>query len=87
MAYSCPPVSKEALTRLMRQTERWLIAARQDLNPGVKFLHASYGVGNLDIIRQVIADDEIIKVTGKNPIRLLRELEALQDQAQSEIGF
>lgn len=86
MSY-CPPVSKEALTRLMRQTERWLIAARQDLNPGIKFLHASYGVGNLDIIRQVVPDNEIQKITGKNPIKLLQELENLQDQAQKQIGF
>lgn len=37
---------------MVRQIERWRRAAAQDADPGVRFLHASYGLGVLDILRQ-----------------------------------
>lgn len=51
----------------IRQIERWIIAARQDSNPGIKLLHANYAVGNLDMLRQMFSDNEIKEATSKDP--------------------
>ena len=77
--------SDDAIRLQIRQVERWLKAARQDLDPGVKFLHASYGVGNLDILRQIVTDQEIQRIGGVNPVALLQELSALQDAAARRV--
>ena len=77
--------SDDAIRMQIRQVERWLKAARQDLDPGVKFLHASYGVGNLDILRQIVTDQEIQRIGGVNPVALLQELSALQDAAARRV--
>lgn len=79
--------SQQDIGTLIRQVTRWLYAAKQDQDPAVKFLHASYGVGNLDAIRQIISDSEIKSATGLDSISLMRELSMLQDQAQKEIGY
>jgi len=68
----------------VRQIERWSIASRQDLDPGVKMMHANYAVGNLDMLRQMFADDEIFRVTGKHPIEMHKAITALQDEAAAE---
>lgn len=70
---------------MIRQTERWLTAARQDLDPGVRFLHASYGIGVVDILRQVARDDEIRVATGADVLSLLEELGREQDLAQAAL--
>lgn len=64
---------------------RWLLASRQDLDPRVKFLHATYGVGNLDILRQVASDTEIQQLTGGKPLEVLKELQQIQDQALKQL--
>lgn len=79
--------SQQDIKTFMRQVTRWLYAAKQDQDPAVKFLHASYGVGNLDAIRQIISDQEIKLTTGFDSISLMRELSILQDQAQKELGY
>lgn len=66
----------------VRQVRRWLAAARQDRDPGIRFLHATYGVGNLDILRQVASDEAIARASGEDPGALHRTLIALQDEAQ-----
>ena len=69
----------------VRQIQRWLMAARQDKDPRIMFLHASYGVGNLDILRQIIPDWEIERISGINPLALHRELSAFQDLAAKQV--
>jgi len=74
------------MTRMGRQVQRWTRAATQDADPGVKFLHASYAIGVLDMLRQLAADDEIRERTGIHVLALQDALAALQDQAQAELG-
>lgn len=69
----------------VRQVERWLKAAKQDRDARIQFLHASYGVGNLDILRQIIPDWEIQRIGGVNPLVLHAELAALQDAAARKV--
>lgn len=83
MAYLC---TAEGLRLQIRQVERWLRAARQDLEPGIKFLHASYGMGVLDMLRQLAGDDEVRAATGADPRALSAELGRLQDAAQAAIA-
>jgi hypothetical protein len=70
----------------IRQIERWLVAAKQDMHPAIKLLHANYAVGNLDMIRQMYSDEEILKYTGKNLQRLNVIATKLQDEAQAELA-
>ncbi len=77
--------TEEGIRIQVRQIQRWLTAARQDADPGVRFLHASYGVGNLDILRQVASDEEIRAAAGVDPLALLQELSREQDAAQRAI--
>jgi len=77
--YRCTP---EALALQVRQIHRWLRAARQDLDPAIGFLHASYAVANLDMLRQLASDAEVRAATGADPVRLHTQATRLQDQAQ-----
>lgn len=77
--------SAEGIRLQVRQVKRWLLAARQDRDPGIRFLHASYGVGNLDILRQVATDAQIRGATGEDPVALHQELIQIQDEAQRRI--
>ncbi len=77
--------SPEGIRVQVRQILRWLLAARQDRDPGVRFLHATYAAGNLDILRQVASDEEIRQASGENAAALLKEASAIQDEAQRAI--
>ena len=78
-------VSNESLKQAVRQIERWIYAAGQDRHPAISILHANYAVGDLDMLRQMVSDDEVIKATGKNPLTLLVEATRLQDLAQEKL--
>lgn len=80
MAYRLP------ITQAIRQIERWLIATKQDRHPAIKMLHANYAVGDLDMLRQMYTDQEIMAVTGKDSLALLRIATHAQDQAQQELA-
>lgn len=71
----------------MRQTLRWARAAEQDLDPFIKGLHANYAVGNLDQLRQLASDREIIAATGQDPAVLALRFARLQDEAAAAIGL
>ena len=71
----------------IRQIERWLIAATQDIHPGIKLLHANYAVGNIDMIRQQFPDTTIKAITGKDPVELHTKASGLQDAAQRELAL
>lgn len=67
---------------MMRQIRRWHAAAVQDAHPGIQFLHASYGQGVLDMLRQLASDTEILTATGVDARMLHWDLATLQDTAQ-----
>ena len=69
----------------MRQIERWLIASKQDKHPAIKLLHANYAVGNIDMLRQMYTDAEIMLITGKDPQKLMTLATQMQDEAQGEL--
>lgn len=60
-------------------------AARQDLDPGVRFLHASYGIGALDLLRQLASDAEVLALAQVDPRALQADLSRVQDQAEAAI--
>ena len=80
-----PQCSAEGLKTQVRQVLRWIAAAKQDQDPGVQFLHASYAVGNVDILRQVASDQDILQATGQHPLALLQQASALQDSARQAL--
>jgi len=75
----------EAIKQAIRQIERWIFASKQDRHPGIALLHSNYAVGDLDMLRQMYDDKMVLEVTGKNPLKLLREATSLQDKAQREV--
>lgn len=77
--------SSEAIKQAIRQIERWIFASKQDKHPGIALLHANYAVGDLDMLRQMYDDAVVFEITGKNPLKLLREATQLQDKAQREV--
>lgn len=76
---------KQSLQKAVRQIERWLYAASQDISPGITMLHANYAVGNLDMLRQMYSDRDIERATGKSAFKLLHQASKLQDKAQREL--
>ena len=85
MAYynaTCPP---GALALLIRQLLRWRLAAKQDQDAGVRFLHASYGIATVDALRQVATDQQIRAVTGQDLTAVHAELTEIQDEAAQAV--
>lgn len=80
MAYRLP------ISQAIRQIERWLIATKQDRHPAIKMLHANYAVGDLDMLRQMYSDQDIMTATGKDSLALLRAATQAQDHAQLELA-
>lgn len=80
MSYRLP------ISQAIRQIERWLIATKQDRHPAIKMLHANYAVGDLDMLRQMYSDQDIMTATGKDALALLRAASHAQDQAQQELA-
>jgi len=78
-------VSEESIKQAVRQIERWIYASKQDEHPGIAVLHANYAVGDLDMLRQMVSDEVVIRATGKNPFTLLAQATALQDEAQRKL--
>ena len=69
----------------VRQASRWALAAAQDKNPIVRFLHASYSVGIYDLLIAQIGTDTINSLI-KDDIRDMAEwARRWQDQAEKEL--
>lgn len=67
----------------VRQAKRWILAAEQDRDPRIAFLHASYAVATIDLIRQLWSD--VQRITGARMIDLHAQASALQDRSASRI--
>ncbi len=63
----------DGMQKAIRQTKRWLFAAKQDANPYVAMLHANYAVGNIDLMRQLWSDYELATYGQINVHELLRD--------------
>jgi len=69
----------------IRQIERWMRAANQDDNPGIKMLHSNYAVGDLDMLILQFSKEQIKAKTGKDVRALYMRAIQLQDEASREI--
>lgn len=77
----------DAMKIAIRQTTRWLYAAKQDKSPLVAMLHANYAVGNIDLMRQMWTDAEIAAGTGYDIHALVKDAQQVQDAAQRRLGL
>lgn len=69
----------------IRQIERWMRAANQDDDPGIKMLHANYAVGDLDMLILQFPKERIYAKTKKNVRSLYMRAIQLQDEAAQEL--
>lgn len=75
-----------SITTAIRQTRRWLFAAQQDQHPFVAMLHANYAVGNIDLIRQMWTDADIMHATGQDINSLAKDAAQVQDRIKERLG-
>jgi hypothetical protein len=78
-------IQPEGVQVSIRQIKRWILAARQDKDNWVKSLHATYAVGNIDLLREITSDIDIFQVTGVNILDLRNLAIRLQDEAMKEL--
>lgn len=52
----------DKIKSLLRQSIRWSVAAQQDSNPIIRNLHANYGVGYLNALKETFSDCDIQRV-------------------------
>jgi len=78
-------VSDHSIQISMRQITRWMKAAKQDNHPGVMVLHINYAMGNIVMLREMVNDQRIKKVTGIDPFDLYAKIATIQDKAQNKL--
>ena len=81
-----PATEKRIAKVMLRQTRRWVAAAKQDANPGIAVLHANYGAGWIHALREIIPDDRVLALTGEHPMEALEEALAAQDEAGKRLA-
>jgi len=74
-------ISQEGINIAVRQIKRWLYAAEQDKDPYVKYLHATYAVGDIDLLREMASDMEIMKSTNVDLLNIRAKAIRIQDTA------
>lgn len=75
-------ISPEGINIAIRQVKRWLYAAEQDKDPYVQLLHSTYAIGDIDLLREITSDMEIIKAANIDILSLRTKAIKLQDTAQ-----
>lgn len=71
------------MDRMLRAARRFHFAAAQDTHPVVAFLHNSYSVAIMDMLRELATDDEVLRATGTDSRAMRGEMLALQDRLQA----
>ena len=72
---------KEELKILTRQTSRWAIASRQDINPIISVLHGNYAAGYLWAIKDIADSEQFNNATGIKLKTFEKEIIKVQDNA------
>lgn len=72
--------SPSDLQRLVRQSNRYRVAAGQDADPAIAVLHANYAFAFAEAARQLADDGAILAATGSSG----RALEAAAARAQDD---
>lgn len=75
-----------ALRTLIRQSARWAMAARNDLNPMIAVLHANYATAYLWAANDIATDCEIEKATGLNLNKFAQSIQDVQDKATKQVA-
>lgn len=74
------------INKLLRQTARWTIAARQDENPMIAVLHANYGAGYLWALKDIATSSEILAATNVDISIVEKEVILTQDSATKKMA-
>ena len=74
------------LKKLLRQSSRWSLAAKQDKTPLIAVLHANYGAAYLWAIKDIFSEKEIEDILGSKEMRLKfeKEIISIQDKVTKE---
>lgn len=78
-------INSQGIQTSIRQIKRWILGAQQDKDSWVKSLHATYAVGNIDLLREITSDIDIFQVTGINILDLRNLAIQLQDEAMKKL--
>lgn len=71
-----------AIETLIRQSSRYALAAEQDMSPLVAVLHANYATGYLWALKDIVSENDINSVIGKNKLQeLVSYVTNVQDNA------
>lgn len=71
----------ERIQQLIKQTSRWSLASQQDNNVFIANLHANYGVGYLQALKDIYREEEIQNVTGIDLLNFSKQIVDIQDSA------
>lgn len=77
----CTKKNPMTIPTLVRQTARWMIAARQDQNPLIAVMHANYATGYWYALRDIATDQAIERATGLDAVVFQRQVQAVQEEA------
>lgn len=81
--YYQQPCTQHANTikTLVKQTGRWITAARQDKEPMIAVLHANYAAGYWYAVRDIATDTDIAAATGIDVLKFQAAVQQTQEQA------
>lgn len=71
--------------KLLRQTARWAVAARQDNNAMIAILHANYAAGYLWALKDIASKTEIEAATGVDLTQFEHEIIKTQEMATKKV--
>jgi hypothetical protein len=75
----------QKISKLIRQTARWAVAAEQDINPYISNLHATYALGYLMALREIYPDETIIKLSNVDIRQLDMQVTQIMDDAVQKL--
>jgi hypothetical protein len=81
----CDNINK-AIKILVRQAARWSTAATQDSNSMIAVLHANYGVGYLEALKDIATDKQIKDAAGIDIKKFRDEIVKVQDYATMKMA-
>lgn len=74
------------IIKLVRQTSRWSMAAKQDKNSLIEMLHANYGVGFLYALKNIATTDQIESATDIDMKKFEKEIMKIQKDAVARVS-
>lgn len=72
---------KSRISSLIRQTSRWSLASQQDNNVFIANLHANYGMGYLQALKDIYTEKEIENTSNIKLLKFTKDIVDIQDTA------